>query len=78
VKLFIRATAGEPKCHWHLEAEGGGTGYQVHKKEETYLSIGIFNKWRGYSLRIPPEEVKNLRITCEEFLAELREQGWEL
>lgn len=80
MKLLIRAQRGDnqKKGPWNTEAEGGAAGYQIHKKEETYLSIGIFNEWRGYSLRISPEEVKGLMIDCEEFLTQLRHQGWDL
>jgi len=80
MKLLLRPTLkpDEKAGPWIAEAEGGGMGSQIHTKEETYLSIGIFNKWRTYSLRIPPSRVKALQVECEEFLSVLREQGWEL
>ncbi len=78
MELLIRSTANEPKGPWKLEAEGGAAGSKIYTKAETYLHIGIFNQWRGYQLRLTPEEVKELEIDCREFLDQLREQGWDL
>lgn len=78
MKLMLRPTRkleeGERGGPWMIEAEGGGMGSQIHSKENTYLSIGISNKWRSYSLRIPPSRVPALIVECEQFLKHLKEQ----
>jgi len=80
MKLMLQPNRGlgEKRGPWITEAEGGGMGSQIYSKEETYLSIGIFNDWRLYQLRIPPSRIKALQVECEKFLEHLKEQGWEL
>lgn len=77
MKLFVKGKSS-PDNPWVNEGEDGAIGYRIHGKEKTHLHIAIFNDWRKYELQIEPERVKELIAHGEKFLAELKEQGWDL
>jgi hypothetical protein len=77
MKLFLKAQSS-PDNPWITEGEGGAIGYRIHSREATHLHISIFNDWRKYELQIEPERVQELIDHGEKFLAELREQGWDM
>jgi len=61
-----------------MEAQDGEIKIQVRGKGTTYMSIEIKNEWRQYELRIEPPDIKQVQASCEKFIKDLKEQGWDL
>ena len=70
---------GQKLGRWRTLTESiGRFGYQVHKKDDTYLIIATHNTASLYEMHIPPDRIKVLRDECDRFLKTLEEQGWDM